>query len=200
MFPILKFCTTGWLSDCWINKLEKKWQTVAWLGMPTRLPVNSSCTTCLAHEFLLLYSPSSTSGCWFAKGDQLNNTMCTLCRTTCIYLFIFNLKSILNQKLVIKLDISVFSMLIQHRNPPRTWIVAFLDFTPLIPSPDAHCLWGHWLNLFWRELRRCVLSIKTRWHLFGCAAAAAAAVHQALLGATRRLPFPKEWHLKRFPV
>lgn len=36
-----------------------------------------------------------------------------------IYLFFINLKSILNQKLVIKLDTSVFSMLIQHRNPPQ---------------------------------------------------------------------------------
>lgn len=35
-----------------------------------------------------------------------------------------------------------------------------------------------------------------RWDLFGWAAA----VHQALLGATGRLPFPKESHLKRFPV
>lgn len=106
----------------------------------------------------------------------------------------------MNQKLVIKLDISVFSMLIQHQNPPRTWIVAFLDFTPLIPNPDGHCLWGHWFNLLWRELRRCVLSMKTRQDLFGCAAAAAAAAHQALLGVTRRLPSPKESHLKRFPV
>lgn len=163
MFPILTFCTTGWLLN---QQAWKKWPSVAWLGMPTRLPVNSSCTTCWAengerpNDAHVLQSCTWVPSSLFTiihfrmlvcqRGPTEQYNVYTVPHNF-IYLFIFNLKSILNQKLVIKLDTSVFSMLLQHRNPPPKNLNRGV---PRLHSPDSRS----WRTLSLRSLVESLLA------------------------------------------